>query len=47
MYQAVISDTCQRMGTGMAEFLEKKVTSVREWDKVGVALRGPPGVPSQ
>lgn len=32
-YQAVISDTCQRMGTGMAEFLEKKVTSVREWNK--------------
>ncbi|XP_072490490.1 squalene synthase isoform X3 [Notamacropus eugenii] len=33
-YQVVISDICQKMGHGMAEFLEKKVTSVQEWDKV-------------
>ncbi|XP_061100129.1 squalene synthase isoform X1 [Conger conger] len=32
-YQEVISDICHRMGVGMAEFLEKKVGSMKEWDK--------------
>ncbi|XP_063078394.1 squalene synthase isoform X2 [Engraulis encrasicolus] len=32
-YQEVIVDVCRRMGGGMAEFLEKKVTSMQEWDK--------------
>ncbi|XP_027896498.1 squalene synthase isoform X1 [Xiphophorus couchianus] len=31
-YRDVISDICHRMGVGMAEFLEKKVGSVKEWD---------------
>ncbi|NXU61040.1 FDFT synthase, partial [Horornis vulcanius] len=33
VYQDVISDICHKMGVGMAEFLEKKVDSQREWDK--------------
>uniref|UniRef100_A0A3Q3INZ9 Squalene synthase n=1 Tax=Monopterus albus TaxID=43700 RepID=A0A3Q3INZ9_MONAL len=32
-YRDVISDICQRMGVGMAEFLEKKVGSMKEWDQ--------------
>ncbi|XP_036405625.1 squalene synthase isoform X2 [Megalops cyprinoides] len=32
-YRDVISDICHRMGVGMAEFLEKKVGSLKEWDK--------------
>ncbi|KAL4630458.1 squalene synthase isoform X1 [Arapaima gigas] len=32
-YQDVISDICHRMGVGMAEFLEKRVGSMKEWDK--------------
>ncbi|XP_026857211.2 squalene synthase isoform X2 [Electrophorus electricus] len=32
-YRDVISDICHRMGVGMAEFLEKKVGSMQEWDK--------------
>ncbi|XP_009210757.1 squalene synthase isoform X3 [Papio anubis] len=32
-YQTVIADICQRMGIGMAEFLDKHVTSEQEWDK--------------
>lgn len=32
-YREVISDICHRMGVGMAEFLEKKVGSMKEWDK--------------
>ncbi|ROL45223.1 Squalene synthase [Anabarilius grahami] len=32
-YRDVISDICHRMGVGMAEFLEKKVASMKEWDK--------------
>ncbi|XP_077367406.1 squalene synthase isoform X2 [Festucalex cinctus] len=32
-YREVISDICRRMGVGMAEFLEKKVASMKEWDK--------------
>lgn len=34
VYQDVISDICHKMGVGMAEFLEKKVDSQHEWDKV-------------
>lgn len=33
-YREVISDICHRMGVGMAEFLEKKVGSMKEWDQV-------------
>lgn len=33
-YRDVISDICHRMGVGMAEFLEKKVGSMKEWDLV-------------
>ncbi|XP_062943905.1 squalene synthase isoform X1 [Cynocephalus volans] len=32
-YQTVIADICRKMGIGMAEFLNKHVTSEREWDK--------------
>ncbi|XP_059354100.1 squalene synthase isoform X2 [Carassius carassius] len=32
-YQEVISDICLQVGAGMAEFLEKKVSSMKEWDK--------------
>ncbi|XP_039604386.1 squalene synthase isoform X1 [Polypterus senegalus] len=32
-YRNVISDICHRMGVGMAEFLEKNVQSMHEWDK--------------
>jgi len=37
-YRDVISDICHRMGVGMAEFLEKKVGSMKEWDLVSVNL---------
>lgn len=37
-YRDVISDICHRMGVGMAEFLEKKVGSMKEWDLVNVSL---------
>ncbi|XP_013918938.1 PREDICTED: squalene synthase-like [Thamnophis sirtalis] len=33
VYQDVITDICHKMGLGMAEFLEKKVNSNKEWDK--------------
>lgn len=32
-YQAVIADICHRMGCGMAEFVDKDVTSKQDWDK--------------
>ncbi|XP_006642983.1 squalene synthase isoform X2 [Lepisosteus oculatus] len=32
-YRDVIFDICHCMGVGMAEFLEKKVGSMKEWDK--------------
>ncbi|KAM4837299.1 squalene synthase isoform 2-T2 [Thomomys bottae] len=32
-YQTVIADACQKMGFGMAEFLNKEVTSKQDWDK--------------
>lgn len=34
VYQEVIADICHKMGVGMAEFLEKHVESLLEWDKV-------------
>lgn len=33
VYRDVIADICHKMGHGMAEFLEKKVDSEKEWDK--------------
>ncbi|XP_073481242.1 squalene synthase-like isoform X1 [Aquarana catesbeiana] len=33
VYQEVIADICHKMGVGMAEFLEKHVESLLEWDK--------------
>nr|XP_033792212.1 squalene synthase-like isoform X6 [Geotrypetes seraphini] len=33
-YQDVIIDICYKIGVGMAEFLEKKVETLQEWDKV-------------
>lgn len=32
-YQTVIDDICHRMGCGMAEFVDKDVTSKQDWDK--------------
>lgn len=40
-YQDVISDICHRMGVGMAEFLEKKIGSMQEWDKVSLHFHPP------
>ncbi|XP_074919701.1 squalene synthase isoform X2 [Chelonoidis abingdonii] len=34
VYRDVIADICHKMGAGMAEFLQKKVESLQEWDKV-------------
>lgn len=31
-YQRVIEDICKRMGNGMADFIEKEVTTVEEYD---------------
>uniref|UniRef100_A0A8C8RR86 Squalene synthase n=1 Tax=Pelusios castaneus TaxID=367368 RepID=A0A8C8RR86_9SAUR len=33
VYRDVIADVCRKMGAGMAEFLQKKVNSLHEWDK--------------
>nr|XP_028581014.1 squalene synthase isoform X1 [Podarcis muralis] len=33
IYRDVIADICHKMGLGMAEFLEKKVDSEKEWDQ--------------
>ncbi|XP_043075819.1 squalene synthase isoform X1 [Puntigrus tetrazona] len=43
-YREVISDICRRMGAGMAEFLEKKVSSMKEWDKYCHYVAGLVGV---
>ncbi|KAL7888734.1 hypothetical protein AOLI_G00037080 [Acnodon oligacanthus] len=43
-YQDVISDICHRMGFGMAEFLEKKVGTMQEWDKYCHYVAGLVGV---
>ncbi|XP_062857997.1 squalene synthase isoform X2 [Trichomycterus rosablanca] len=43
-YQDVITDICHRMGVGMAEFLEKKVGSMQEWDKYCHYVAGLVGV---
>ncbi|XP_032881000.1 squalene synthase isoform X3 [Amblyraja radiata] len=32
VYQDVIANICHKMGLGMAEFLEKRVQSIKEWD---------------
>lgn len=40
-YRDVISEICHRMGVGMAEFLEKKVGSMKEWDLVNGCLMSP------
>lgn len=40
-YRDVISEICHRMGVGMAEFLEKKVGSMKEWDLVNGYLMSP------
>ncbi|XP_059841387.1 squalene synthase isoform X2 [Hypanus sabinus] len=32
VYQDVIANICHRMGLGMAEFLQRRVESVKEWD---------------
>ncbi|XP_067423699.1 squalene synthase-like [Emydura macquarii macquarii] len=33
VYRDEITDVCHKMGAGMAEFLQKKVDSLHEWDK--------------
>ncbi|XP_074845143.1 squalene synthase-like isoform X1 [Carettochelys insculpta] len=33
VYRDVIEDVCHKMGVGMAEFLQKKVDSLQDWDK--------------
>ncbi|CAM5098728.1 unnamed protein product [Eretmochelys imbricata] len=33
VYRDMIADICHKMGAGMAEFLQKKVDSLQEWDK--------------
>ena len=38
VYQDVIADVCHKMGVGMVEFLEKKVDSEKDWDKVSEEL---------
>ncbi|XP_041950871.1 squalene synthase isoform X1 [Alosa sapidissima] len=43
-YQDVIVDICHRMGVGMAEFLEKKVGSMAEWDRYCHYVAGLVGV---
>ncbi|XP_036438182.1 squalene synthase isoform X1 [Colossoma macropomum] len=43
-YRDVISDICHRMGVGMAEFLEKKVGTMQEWDKYCHYVAGLVGV---
>lgn len=43
-YQEVIVDICQRMGAGMAEYLEKRVGSMEEWDKYCHYVAGLVGV---
>ncbi|XP_042201798.1 squalene synthase isoform X2 [Callorhinchus milii] len=32
VYQDVIANICHKMGVGMAQFLEKKVNSLKDWD---------------
>ncbi|XP_032711645.1 squalene synthase isoform X3 [Lontra canadensis] len=43
-YQTVIVDICQKMGFGMAEFLDKHVTSEQEWDKYCHCVAGLVGI---
>ncbi|KAJ6661221.1 hypothetical protein lerEdw1_015358 [Lerista edwardsae] len=44
VYQDVIADICHRMGHGMAEFLEKKVDSVKDWEKYCYYVGGLVGI---
>lgn len=32
----MITDICHKMGHGMAEFLGKKVDSLKDWDRVSL-----------
>ena len=43
-YQAVIQDITQRMGDGMAEFLNKKVDSMQDWDRYCYYVAGLVGI---
>nr|XP_033792208.1 squalene synthase-like isoform X2 [Geotrypetes seraphini] len=43
-YQDVIIDICYKIGVGMAEFLEKKVETLQEWDKYGHYASGLVGI---
>ncbi|KAG9468664.1 squalene synthase-like isoform X2 [Eleutherodactylus coqui] len=40
VYQEVIADTCQKMGVGMAQFLEKRVESLQDWDRYCYCVSG-------
>ncbi|XP_066444768.1 squalene synthase-like isoform X1 [Eleutherodactylus coqui] len=35
MYQKVIADTCHKVGVGMAEFSQKQIESLLDWDQYG------------
>lgn len=43
-YQAVIQDITKRMGEGMAEFLNKKVDSMQDWDRYCYYVAGLVGI---
>ncbi|XP_026638971.1 squalene synthase [Microtus ochrogaster] len=43
-YQTVIADICQKMGCGMAEFVDKHVTSKQDWDKYCYYVAGLVGI---
>uniref|UniRef100_A0A8C5L331 Squalene synthase n=1 Tax=Jaculus jaculus TaxID=51337 RepID=A0A8C5L331_JACJA len=43
-YQIVIADICKKMGFGMAEFVDKNVTSKQEWDKYCYYVAGLVGI---
>nr|XP_033792205.1 squalene synthase-like isoform X2 [Geotrypetes seraphini] len=43
-YQDVITDMCYKIGVGMAEFLEKKMETLQEWDKYGHYASGLVGI---
>ncbi|KAJ6661153.1 hypothetical protein lerEdw1_015289 [Lerista edwardsae] len=44
VYQDVIADICHKVGHGLAEFLEKKVDSLQDWDKYGYCASGLPAI---
>jgi farnesyl-diphosphate farnesyltransferase len=43
-YQSVVQDITQRMGEGMAEFLNKKVHSMQDWDRYCYYVAGLVGI---